>query len=272
MAVKLDEAQLVQMLEIFKTSHTWIKIVGEVEAALEHRITDNEFLVDRWSDCRAMVVRAKGDDLQLKYLEPLVTLYATDEEALRGLLHNLDWSKVKRFECVDRRLVPVLSEVIQIYRVPTSLYKDLTLLRVTQDTLKVRPIPEGCTMSSLTTHQANLVNSNWVLRNGDMSVAYIKHLITTLPSTCLYNREGALLGYALTYHYGCLGVLYVLEEHRGNGYGKVVMSHLALKHLQIKKEAFVMIERVNPVSIKMHEAIGFESIPDTSFDWIFCDD
>ncbi|XP_046576316.1 glycine N-acyltransferase-like protein 3 [Haliotis rubra] len=127
-------------------------------------------------------------------------------------------------------------------------------------------------MSSLAADQAARVNSTWVLRYGDVSEAYIKHLITTLPSTCLYNREGALLGYALTYHYGCLGVLYVLEEHRGNGYGKVAMSQLALKHLQKKKEVFVMIQRVNTASIKMHEAIGFEVIPDTSFDWIFCDD
>ncbi|XP_046576313.1 glycine N-acyltransferase-like protein 3 [Haliotis rubra] len=128
-------------------------------------------------------------------------------------------------------------------------------------------------MSSLTTDQATQVNSRWKLRNGDVSEAYIKHLITTLPSTCLYSREGALLGYALTYHYGCLGVLYVLEEHRGNGYGKVAMSQLALKHLQKKnKEVFVMIQRVNTASIKMHEAIGFEVIPDTSFDWILCDD
>ncbi|XP_046576314.1 glycine N-acyltransferase-like protein 3 [Haliotis rubra] len=232
MAVKLVETQLTQMLEVLKTSHRWIKIMGEVEAALEHRITDYEFVVDRWPDCRAMVVRAKDNDLQLKYLEPLVNLYATDDEALRGLLHNLDWSKGIRFECVERRLVPVLSEVIQLYRVPTFLHTDCTLMRVTHDTLKLRPIPEGCTMSSLTADQASQVNSRWVLRNGDVSEAYIKHLITTLPSTCLYNREGALLGYALTYHYGCLGVLYVLEEHRGNGYGKVAMSQLALKHLQ----------------------------------------
>ncbi|XP_046576315.1 uncharacterized protein LOC124284288 [Haliotis rubra] len=113
-------------------------------------------------------------------------------------------------------------------------------------------------MSSLATDQVTRVNSKWVLRSGDVSEAYIKHLITTLPSTCLYNREGALLGYALTYHYGCLGVLYVLEEHRGNGYGKVAMSQLALKHLQKKKEVFVMIQCVNVASIKMHEAIGFE--------------
>ncbi|XP_071099456.1 glycine N-acyltransferase-like protein 3 [Haliotis cracherodii] len=271
MADRLKDAQLVQMMEKLKTSHTWVKIVGEIEATLEHRISDYEFVVDRWPDCRAMVVRAKPNDIKLKYLEPIVNLYATDNDALRGLLHNLDWSKGKRFECVASGLVPVLTEVIQLHRVPTCTHTDAVYLKVTQDTLKLRSVPEGCTLSSLGADQAALADSVWDLRNGDVSEAYIKHLITSLPSTCLYNQEGELLGYALTYHYGCLGVLHVLEEHRGKGYGKVVMSHLALKHLQKKKEVFVMIQRVNTQSIKMHEGIGFEVIPDMSFVWIFCD-
>ncbi|XP_067675792.1 glycine N-acyltransferase-like protein 3 [Haliotis asinina] len=271
MAVTLTETQLAQVLQQLKTCHRWIKVAGDIEATLEHRIRDQEFLVDRWPDYRAMVVQAKQGDIKLKYLRPIVDLYATDVDALRDLLQQLDWSKEKRFECVDSTLTPVLTEVAQLHRTLTREIYDCVYLIVTQDTLKLRPVPEGCVMSTLKADDAALVDSTWDLRSGDVSGDYIRHLITTLPTTCLYNQEGEVMGYALTYHYGCLGVLYVPEKYRGKGYGKVAMSHLVQKHLQEKKEVLVMIQRVNIPSIKMHEGIGFTVLPYMRYDWIFCE-
>ncbi len=72
----------------------------------------------------------------------------------------------------------------------------------------------------------------------------------------------------MSYHYGALGMLHVMEENRGKGYGKVIMSHLADKRLLNDREALVIIEESNAVSLKLHEDLGFTKIPEQMVVWI----
>lgn len=119
-------------------------------------------------------------------------------------------------------------------------------------------------LESLKPDQAKMVDTFWNFRR-EYSACYIQEMIRKLPSCCLYNSEGRMVGFAITYHYGCIGMLHVLEEHRGKGYAKVIMSHLARKCFQKWQCVSVFINPKNTRSIKLHEAIGFTLVPDLLF-------
>ncbi len=95
-------------------------------------------------------------------------------------------------------------------------------------------------------------------------------MIQSLPSCALYNAEGDLLGYALIYHYGCIGMLNVLEEHRGKGYAKVIVSHLTSMCFDAEIDVYTIIEASNRASMKVHEDVGYEIVPNLQCFWIDC--
>ncbi|XP_046328383.1 glycine N-acyltransferase-like [Haliotis rufescens] len=129
--------------------------------------------------------------------------------------------------------------------------------------IPLRPIPEGFKMTGLKPEQAAVVNSLWKYNDDKHSEIYIQDIIGKLPSCCLYDADGAMVGFALNYHYGAVGMLHVLAEHRGKGYAKVIMSHLASLCLQQCDEVFVLPDEENVASIKLHEDIGFKQVPDS---------
>ncbi|XP_046551473.1 glycine N-acyltransferase-like protein 3 [Haliotis rubra] len=267
MPVILSENQMRDVMHQVTKYHGWIKICGEISARLEHFITGYEFIVDTWPEFKALVVRSNRKSLQLQFLEPSVNIFATDTGALRDLLQNndvIDWSRKQNFECVDTRLMSVVIEVMKHHQVSISLGSTAVFLRVTEDTLELKPVPEGFTLKSLKEDQAKMVDAFWNLRR-EYSDDYIQEMIRKLPSCCLYNSEGEMVGFAITYHYGCIGMLHVLEEHRGKGYAKVIMSHLAFKCLQKWQCVSVFIDPKNTRSIKLNEAIGFSLVPDLLF-------
>ncbi len=135
-------------------------------------------------------------------------------------------------------------------------------------------------LTSLRPDQSEMVRSSWKY-SGPNSGLYIKHMIETLPSACLYTEKGDVMGYALCYHYGFIGMLYVVEEYRGKGYAKVIISHLAYTLLKNEDDALgsntwlgkrgytgVLIDESNTVSIKLHERVGFKIEPDVLLIWI----
>jgi predicted GNAT family acetyltransferase len=62
--------------------------------------------------------------------------------------------------------------------------------------------------------------------------------------------------------YGALGVLYTLEEFRGQGFAKICMQFMA-KHVQdIGLTPFAYVETDNFASIALMEKLGFEPVED----------
>ncbi|XP_067675335.1 glycine N-acyltransferase-like protein 3 [Haliotis asinina] len=274
MVIRLTRDQLVQVKHKLKTYSGALKVIGEIDATLENHSSCYDFIVDRWPDFRAVVTQAKPEAME--HSRRTVNLYATDNNALKSLLHNPDifnWTQKKGsfvFGAVLSSLAPVVTEVMDHFKIPCKKNSDLVYMTVTQSSLKLRAVPEGFSLTSIQTDQVPLINSLWKFSSGDSSEAYIRLMISKRPSTCLYNEEGVLLGYALTYLYGCQGMLHVIKEHRGKGYGKVIMSQLALKNLQMKKEVSVIIESDNEPSLKLHKSMGFEAVPGVTANWMVC--
>ncbi|XP_067675996.1 glycine N-acyltransferase-like protein 3 [Haliotis asinina] len=274
MVTVLTRDQLIQVRHKLKTYPGTLKVIGEIDATLENHSSCYDFIVDRWPDFRAVVTQAKPEAMDI--FHESVDLYATDNNALKSLLHNPDvfnWAQKQGpfvFATVYSRLAPVVTEVMNHFKIPCEVTTDVVYMTVTHSSLKLRAVPEGFTLTSVQTDQVPLINSLWKFNSGDSSEEYIRLMISKRPSTCLYNEKGDILGFALTYHYGCQGMLHVIKEHRGKGYGKVIMSQLALKNLQMKEEVSVLIESDNEPSLKLHKSMGFEVVPGVTANWIEC--
>ncbi|XP_046561440.1 uncharacterized protein LOC124270484 [Haliotis rubra] len=122
-------------------------------------------------------------------------------------------------------------------------------------------------MTNLNPEDAHHVNTRWSFNDGRHSEIYIEELISKQPSRCLYNEKGSLVGYALRYHNGSIGFLHVLDEHRGKGYAKVIMSHLASLCLQQMEEVYVEVRQNNIASICVQKSIGFRSLSNLGSLW-----
>ncbi|XP_071112468.1 glycine N-acyltransferase-like [Haliotis cracherodii] len=272
MAVVLGRQQLPRLLSTLQNIRKANHIRGEIISKLQSVITDYDFIVDRWPDYSALVVRVNPPTAKYRnhlILETIV--HATDCDALESLVQLpeiIDWSARIGFAGIYPNELPSVLSVMQKHHRPYHLDKFFDM-KVTEKTLKIRPIPNGFKIGSLIPEQAHLVNSMWSYNGGTHSELYIKELIRKLPSCCLYNREGSLVGYALTYHYGYQGVLHILEAHRGKGYAKMIMSHLAGLHLQTMEEVHIHVHETNKASIALNKQIGFETnLPEDTSWWI----
>lgn len=119
------------------------------------------------------------------------------------------------------------------------------------------PFPDGSKIRSLSPEQARLVNSLWHYNNGVHSEPYIKELISKLPSSCLYNSEGSVVGYTLAYHYGYLGFYHVLRERERNGFSQVIGSHFLSLCLQ-QAVMHIHINETNASTMRFAELTGFD--------------
>ncbi|XP_067676803.1 glycine N-acyltransferase-like [Haliotis asinina] len=271
MAIYLNNEQLPSLSRSLQNIPKANHIRGEILSKLRSVITDYDFIVDRWPDYRALVVRA--NTVSAKYLNHLrleTLVYATDCDALGILLQMpniIDWSSRIGFGGVYPYEMPVVVDVMQKHHrnLHMELYFDM---KVTEKTLKLRSIPNGFSMRSLIPEQAILVSSIWPYSQGIHSESYVKELIMKQPSCCLYNREGSLVGYALAYHYGYIGFLHVMKEHRRKGYGQVIISYLAALCLKHMEEVHLYVQEENKASTELTKSVGFEAVYDQASWWI----
>ncbi|XP_067676386.1 glycine N-acyltransferase-like protein 3 [Haliotis asinina] len=267
MAIFLRTQQLPRLLatlqNIPKTNH----IRGEILSKLRPVITDYEFIVDRWPDYRALVVRVNPLTVKCPKLKLVSSVYAKDSDALESLLQMprvIDWTSRVGFAGVHPYEMTAVVNAMQKYQREHQTFLHLDM-KVTEKTLKNCPVPDGFKIRSLIPEQAHLVNSMWPHNDGIHSEPYVRELITKQPSCCLYNREGSLVGYALAYHHGYLGFLHIMKEHRRKGYAKVIASHLCALCLQQMEEAHVYILEGNTASVELNISMGF--VPDPDYCW-----
>ncbi|XP_067675989.1 glycine N-acyltransferase-like protein 3 isoform X2 [Haliotis asinina] len=231
-------------------------------------MTDFDFVVDTWPEYKALVIR-RPSHIQ-ESLPSGAMVYAKDPDALRELLLRdgvTDWLSEVKFRGCDSRVMPVFSALSEHHNRKLTRTINGVLLKVTEDSLTLRPIPDGFTTTSLKPDQSDMVNSNWKFSN-EYSTGYIRDMIEKTPSCCLYDNAGHVVGYALTYHYGFLGLLHVKDDYRGKGYAKVIVSHLAHKCLQERKYVSVVVESNNHLSLKLHTDVGFVEVPDFRLCWV----
>ncbi|XP_046555930.1 glycine N-phenylacetyltransferase-like [Haliotis rubra] len=264
----LDDTRLERLLQDINHDERATMVAGEIRSKLQCIMTDFDFVVDAWPHYKALVIR-RPIHIRERFSRGAM-VYAKDPEALRELLLRdgvTEWLDEVSFRGCDSRVMPVFSALSEHHNTKLTCTLNGVLLRVTEDSLTLRPIPDGFTVTSLKPDQSEMANSNWKF-SSEYSINYIRDIIGKMPSCCLYDNTGDVVGYAFTYHYGFLGMLHVKEDYRGKGYAKVIVSHLAQKCLQEQKYVSVVVESDNHLSLKLHTDLGFVEVPDLRLSWV----
>lgn len=119
---------------------------------------------------------------------------------------------------------------------------------------------EGEGLDSLNLSDADFVNENWDYKF-EGSLDFFKGIIRDFPSSAI-RVNNSLAGWALCYDATDdminLGSLRVLEQHRKQGYGKMLAVDLVKKVLQSGKTPMVHILDNNTASKNLSMSIGFK--------------
>ncbi|KAK6038766.1 hypothetical protein COOONC_23729 [Cooperia oncophora] len=94
--------------------------------------------------------------------------------------------------------------------------------------LPLPPLPEGYILGSANPDfDAELISTHWIHANSD-EIEETRSKLTAFPSSCV-RYEDQVVAFEMISQAGQLNALYVMEEHRGKGLGRIVELDLCQK-------------------------------------------
>lgn len=133
--------------------------------------------------------------------------------------------------------------------------------------LQFRAVSKCFRLGVVTDGITEQISDAWNYRNVS-STEYVRACIGAFPSAVLYNDADKPVAFVINKNNGALGMLYVLPEYRGRGFGKLVTVFLSRVMLSRGNPAYAHLE--NEVSIKLHETLGFKEVPNCRTHWLDC--
>ncbi|KAK6168223.1 hypothetical protein SNE40_022094 [Patella caerulea] len=249
-----------------------LKICGEIRCLIQEKwwqYSGYDVVVDKWPDFTTVIVKPDDTANQLLYRKYQHSVFTSDKVNLKQMLKVpgvINWKKEMRFSAISETLFDVLKEASrenggELYVLPTAHVWSTDLNK-----LKIIPVPAGFHLTTLKVAQAEFVAEIWD-GSGDGTAEYIQALIKDYTSLALYNETHNLIGYMLETNYDTMGMLYVKEEYRGQGFSKILVSNLSKLLLESGRMANVYIDSGNVVSAKLHKDLGFE-MQDGCYSWL----
>lgn len=189
---------------------------------------------------------------------PWVYFVADTPEEFRALLAHLT-PLDKQFALVEDYMLP------DLLRLGEVAY-DMCCMRLylPETVVLDNTVPQNATIRPLTIADVPFMYANYIYADS-ASLAYFETRVKNGESYGI-EYQGQLVGWVLTHDDGALGMLHVLEAHRGHGYAEVLTRHLCLAlrrkgvlpHLAIKLE--------NKASMSLAKKIGF--VEDRVIHWL----
>ncbi|CAB1313031.1 unnamed protein product [Coregonus sp. 'balchen'] len=117
-----------------------------------------------------------------------------------------------------------------------------------QDPSRLPPVESEIesTISSLDESHTDLVNKTWKFGNAEHSVRMIRNMIRHYPSCCM---------------------LYTLQEHRGQGLAKALVSSMSRRLYAQGYPVYCFIEEENTLSYSLFTNLGFTEDPQYRAAW-----
>ena len=104
---------------------------------------------------------------------------------------------------------------------------------------------------------AEFVFSHWEFAN-EKNLPFVRFNIKNFPTVAVRSKEdGSLVAWEITYFNGEMGMLHVVEKHRGRGIAKFIIYELGKKLISKGQEVFSFIVEDNEKSISLHLKCGF---------------
>ncbi|XP_072281015.1 glycine N-acyltransferase-like isoform X1 [Pyxicephalus adspersus] len=239
--------------------------------ALHHVINGNPFklevLVDRWPEFSTVMCRPSLEDMKdpSDHYTNTYFLFSRDPQNLRQILEDpkaVNWNQDLQIQGCQPALGGVLQEVSskhgkQMQTTSNFLYmKD----RIAEEELeKINNISskELC-YTSLSVHEAPLVNSKWALGMNQQSLRFVEHCIQYLPTICV-RKKGLDHPIAWGLTENCeIRMGYTTPAYRNLGLAQSVLLKLAAANYKTGAPVFVHVAPDNILSQASVTKAGFE--------------
>ncbi|RUS80975.1 hypothetical protein EGW08_011250 [Elysia chlorotica] len=201
---------------------------------------------------------------------PLVSVFSPSHDHLKQLLTApgyLDWTKPILFHFVCTRNTTTIQEVSESRGGnPQRAYRHGIKLIAKSGDIPLLPVPDGFEARALDpdTH-TDLILSRWhhARKNADL---YIRETLRRFPSVGLFDkRSGMCVAHEMGTKNGTIGRLYVHEDYRRRGLGKLTTSLLANQYFSQGLDVAILVFATNTLSLDMHSRMGFKVDGDGDF-------
>lgn len=230
-----------------------------------------EVLVDSWPDFKSIVFRPDLKNARASDFTKKVTLFCTDEDALRRMIEEqdaIDWSAYFLIGGFDISLAPMLKEIAASRGVNVRGFTLVHLMTLSDP----RDLPElhgysSNRISSLNDSHVDIVNKTWKFGGNEKGYRNIQNLITHFPCCCILDESNQPISWLLMYDYCALGILYTLPEYRGRGYAKTLIISMSKRLHDQGYPVYCFIEEENEGSLRLFKGLGFKEDPSYRAAW-----
>ncbi|KAK5908279.1 hypothetical protein CgunFtcFv8_016351 [Champsocephalus gunnari] len=251
-----------------------LKVYGFLFGINRNKPSTLEVIVDTWPNFNIIICRPDPKNKRALEFMKKVTYYSMDDQILRKKLteeNAIDWSTYFLIGGFDISHAPILKEVSSNRGINNRCYTVVRLLYLPDSTHLLKPAADSeleSRISSLNLSHVDLVNKTWKFGGNKQGYRNIENLISNFPSCCITDGQGQPLSWILVYDYCALGLLYTLPEHRGKGYGKVLVSAMAKRLHSQGYPVYCFIEEENDTSYKLFKNLGFIEEPSYRAAWL----
>ncbi|KAI4813305.1 hypothetical protein KUCAC02_024637 [Chaenocephalus aceratus] len=251
-----------------------LKVYGFLYGINRNKPSTLEVIVDTWPNFNIIICRPDPKNKRALEFMKKVTYYSMDDQILRKMLteeNAIDWSTYFFVGGFDISHAPILKEVSSNRGINNRCYTVVRLLYLPDSTHLLKPAADSeleSRISSLNLSHVDLVNTTWKFGGNKQGYRNIENLISNFPSCCITDGQGQPLSWILVYDYCALGLLYTLPEHRGKGYGKVLVSVMAKRLHSQGYPVYCFIEEENDTSYKLFKNLGFIDEPSYRAAWL----
>ncbi|ESO86485.1 hypothetical protein LOTGIDRAFT_235312 [Lottia gigantea] len=231
-----------------------------------------EVIVDNWPEWTCIILKPGSDQEVPGYFEHFYICYAKSVASLKFFIQRpgvIDWKKPATFTGVPYDILPVIHEVCRKHGGHLPYIEPRFMYCWTTKPPEMPKIPEGIKLTTLFPEHAEQLQCDWKnVRGGSDLDIYFRRVIKNFDSSALINEQGELLAYICMQFNGSMAMLHVNKNHRGYGYGEILLKAMTHKLTSNKEVAYGFIPTKDDLGIKKAQVLGYTWIPQGNMVWV----
>lgn len=183
-------------------------------------------------------------------------VYSSDDDIAKELINNLKGEKlnfagvpIKYYNMIKKEKQIDWEEICHLYYIDNE---NINLLKPRHK------------VESLRIEDSDIVNQFYTYKD-ENSIEYIKECILERKTSCIFDKDGNPISWAVIREDGSMGIMYTRKEYRGKGLAASVTLDLVDKVINNGDVPFVHIVHGNDASVKLAESIGFKKYGDIAW-------
>ncbi|XP_050398441.1 glycine N-acyltransferase-like protein 2 [Patella vulgata] len=231
-----------------------------------------EVIVDAWPEWQCVILRPVNQEAVPGYFRHYYICYAKTVTSLKFFLQRpgvIDWDKPATFTGVPYDILPVIQEVSKKRGGQLPYIEPRFMYCWSKDPPEIPKIPEGVKLTTLKPEHAKRLRQDWNnVRGGKDLDNYFRKVIENFDSSALINAKGELLAYICMQFNGSMAMLHVHADHRGNGYGEIILKSMTHKLASKGEIPYGFVPSKDLLGIQKAQYFGYTWVPQGNMVWV----